>query len=101
MAKELNKSAAIREYLKGHRRAKAKTVVAVLADKGIDVTESLVYAAKRKVKSKRKRRLAAAAIAKSSPNGTVDAITLVKKARELAVQAGGMKKLKELLEMLS
>lgn len=100
MPKEVNKSAAIREYLKVHRRAKAKTVVAALAEKGIDVTETLVYAAKRKIKGKRKLRLAAAAVAKSNPNSTIDAITLVKKARELAVQAGGMKKLKELLEML-
>ncbi|MBM4067902.1 MAG: hypothetical protein FJ271_03020 [Planctomycetes bacterium] len=101
MAKEVTKSAAIREYLKGHRRAKAKTVVAALADEGIEVTEGLVYAAKRSIKGKRKRRLAAAAITKTNPNGAVDAITLVKKVRELAVQAGGIKKLKELLEMLS
>ena len=99
MAKATNRSAAIRDYLKTHRKAKAKDVVAGLAEKGIIVNEGLVYAAKRKIKGKRRRRLAAVAIAKTGHN-TIDAITLVKKARELANQAGGIKKLKELLDAL-
>lgn len=102
MAKsKTNKSQAIRDYLRTHRRAKAKTVVEALGKDGITVNEGLVYAAKRKVRSKRKRRLAAAAIqARPGMNGTIDAIKLIQEVKTLAEKAGGMKKLKELLELL-
>jgi len=104
MAKQkTNLSQAVRDYLKANRKAKAKEVVEALAKQGITVQEGLVYAVKGKIKGKRKKRLAVAAMITPAPssNGTVmDPLTLIKKTKELAAQAGGMKKLRELLEML-
>ncbi len=99
MAKsKINRSAAIREYLKENRKAKAQEVVDALAAQGIEVTAGLVYMQKGRIKSKRGRRVAA--IAKASRNGAADAVALIKMTRALAVKAGGINKLKELLEVL-
>jgi len=97
-----NLSQAIRDHLKANRSASAKETIEALAAKGIHVKEGLYYAVKTKIRGRKKRRLAVAAIAASSPsnNGHVDALTLVRKVKELAEQAGGMKRLKELVEML-
>ncbi len=103
MAKKqkINLSQAVRDYLKANRKAKAKEVVEALAKQGITVQEGLVYAVKGQIKGRKKRRLAVAAMTNPSSNGLVlDALTLIKKTKELAAQAGGMKKLKALLEML-
>lgn len=40
-AGEINKSQAVRDYIATHKRAKASTVVAALAEKGIEVPASL------------------------------------------------------------
>lgn len=97
-----SRSAAIREYFKGHRQAKAQEVADALATKGIKVTTGLVYKVKGELRGRRKRRLAAVAVATKNirKNGQIDAATLVKNAKELAHQAGGLSKLKELLEAL-
>lgn len=104
MAKQkTNLSQKVRDYLKANRKAKAKEVVEALAKQGITVQEGLVYAVKGQIKGRKKRRLAVAIItAAPSSNGQVmDALTLIKKTKEkLAAQAGGMKKLKDLLEIL-
>lgn len=102
MAKQkINKSAAIREYFKQHRRASAQQVVEALAGQGIQVTTGLVYAAKRKIRGRRRRRLAAVAVAtKNVRNGAVDPVKLVQETKALAQKAGGIKKLKELLDVL-
>jgi hypothetical protein len=103
MAKsKTNKSQAIRDHFKANRKATAPEVVAALKEQGITVTEGLVYNVKGKIKGRRKRRLKAEAVATKNirSNSHVDPVTLVKQARELAHQAGGIKKLKELLEAL-
>lgn len=103
MAKaKVNKSQAIRDYFKSHRKASAQEVISALAGRDITVTEGLVYNVKGKIRGRRRRRLAAVAVASKNirKNGQIDAITLVKRARELANQAGGIKKLMELLEAL-
>lgn len=103
MAKsKTNRSAAIRAYYKSHRKAEAQEVVDALAKDGIKVNTGLVYQVKRTIKGRRKKRLAAVAVASKNirKNGQVDAVTLVKKVKELANEAGGISKLKELLDVL-
>lgn len=102
MAKaKINKSQEIRDYFKAHRRASAQEVVSALAGQGITVTEGLVYNVKGKIRGRRKRRLAAVAVAtKNSRNGAVDPVKLVQETKALAQKAGGIKKLMELLEAL-
>jgi hypothetical protein len=97
-----SKSALIREYLKGNRKAPAKEVVEAMAAKGITVTEGLVYMQKGKLKGKRQRRAkvirAARAAQAASTNG--NPVVLIRDVKALAVRAGGYKMLKELVEAL-
>lgn len=61
---KVNKSAAIREYLKSNADAKPKDIVAALAEKGITVSPNMVSIVKAKTKVKSRRQAA-----KSADNG--------------------------------
>lgn len=102
--KQGSRSAAIREVLTATPKAKAKEVVDLLSAKGVKVNAGLVYMVKGSMKSKagRKRRKAArvARVAKITRNGT-SPVVLIKKVRALADEAGGMKALQELIEVLA
>lgn len=39
---KINKSAAVREYLKGNKQAKPKEIVAALKERGVDVSPNMV-----------------------------------------------------------
>ncbi len=67
-APKVNKSAEIREYLKGHKQARPKEVVAALKEKGIDVAPSMVSIIRAQSKVKRAVREAAEAKASHSSN---------------------------------
>lgn len=67
-APKVNKSAEIREYLKGHKQARPKEVVAALKEKGIDVAPSMVSIIRAQSKVKRAVREAAEAKAAHSSN---------------------------------
>lgn len=103
MAKnKTNKSQAIRDHFKANRKATAPEVVAALKEKGITVTEGLVYNVKGKIKGRRKKRLKAVAVATKNirSNSHVDPVQLVHEVKALAQKAGSYKKLAELLEAL-
>ncbi|MCE9607907.1 MAG: hypothetical protein K8U03_23735 [Planctomycetia bacterium] len=65
---KVNKSAAIREYLKGHKQAKPKEVVAALREYGFDVSPNMVSMIRAQSKVKRAVRHAAEAKASHSSN---------------------------------
>jgi hypothetical protein len=67
-APKVNKSEAIRDYLKGHKGAMPKVVVAALKEQGIDVSPNMVSIIKAKSKVKRAVREAAEAKASHSSN---------------------------------
>ena len=64
---EVNKSQAIRDYLKANRKATAQDVVDALAKKGMTVTVGLVTNAKSK--SKKRRRAVKQVVAAVAPTG--------------------------------
>jgi hypothetical protein len=100
-------SQSIRDFFTANPTAKAKEVVEALGKNGIKVTEGLVYAVKgaMKEKSKRKKRVAKAAMAAApSVNGAVskpDAVIMIREVKALALKAGGYEKLKELVDALA
>lgn len=65
---KLNKSAAVREYLKEHKQAKPKEVVAALKEQRIDVSPNMVSMIRAQSKVKRAVRKAAEAKASHSSN---------------------------------
>ncbi len=101
----VNKSEMIREFLIENPTRSAKEVVAALAEKGIKVTESLVYAVKGAMKEwKRRKAQVARASAAASSNGHVgksDAITMIREVKALAQKAGGFAKLKQLVDAMA
>ena len=94
-----SKSALIREYLKKHKKAKAKQVVEALAGDGVKVTEGLVYMQKGKLKGRRQRRAKIVRAARAA-KADGDPVALIRDVKALAVRAGGYGKLKDLVDAL-
>ena len=96
-----NKSQAIRDYLEHNPRAKSKVVKAELAKKGIDVSANLVYLIKSKARAGKRRAKRQKAIAAGRAAGNGNAVQLIMDVRHLAHKAGAMRRLKELVDILS
>jgi hypothetical protein len=107
---ELNRSEAIREAIKAMPNAKAKEVVAHLKEKGIEVSEQLVYQVKKVAKKKKPgRRPATTAQVKAVPvkapvaassNGHLSMGAAIALVRSTADKVGGYAALKEIVEAL-
>lgn len=94
----VNKSEAIRELLKTNPKLPTKEVVSTLAEQKIEVKPSLVYLIKSKMHSK-KQRQTKKNVSKVTGNSN-DAVAMIRKVRSLADEAGGMQKLKELVDAI-
>ena len=98
----VNKSEEIRQLYKANPKLKAKEVIATLNEKGISVTEGLVYLIKGKILGRKGRRKRAQKIVANvaRTTGNADALSTVLKVKSLADQVGGMKKLKALIDAI-
>jgi hypothetical protein len=90
---EVNKSQAIRDYLKANKKAKAQEVVDALAKEGIPVSIGLVTTVKSK--SKRRRRAVKEVVAAAAPTGI--GIPEIKAAFAFLKAVGGVAMAKEAL----
>ena len=96
---KVNKSAAIREMIGQHPEARSKEIIPLLAAKGIKVRPTLVYYIRSKEKHLKwqdKRRRATSQIA-----GASSPVQLIIKVKELSKEAGGMRNLKLLVDILA
>jgi len=99
---DVNKSEEIRQLLKANKKMKAKEIVAALAERGISVTEGLVYFIRGKIRGRRGRKKRAnAMVAKAAASGSADPLATILKIKSLAEDVGGIKKLKALIEALT
>jgi hypothetical protein len=105
---EPNKSQVIRDHLTENPKAKAKEIVSALGEKGVKITEGLVYAVKgamaaKKGRKKRVMRAAKAALENERGNGFVkqDVLSLIVDVKAIAARAGGYDKLKDLVDALA
>ena len=96
MAKNTGKSQAIRDLLKTNPRMKAKAVVEALAQKGLRVSNNLVYLVKAKMGRGRRK----AARAKAASLNGADPLALLRDVRALADRVGGFEKLQELVALM-
>jgi len=105
----VNRSAAIRDLLKKQPDIKGSEAIATLAKKGIVVKSSLFYfvkgaikgkqvQTKKKAQAKKKRRVAVRA-AKSA--GVANPVAMILKVKAVAADAGGMGRLKQLVDALA
>ena len=93
----VNKSAAIRDILTSNPGVKAKDAVSSLAQQDIKITPGLFYFIKGKMKAKTQRRKRVVRAARAaSANG--DPVTLIREVKALSGRAGGIDKLKELVQ---
>jgi hypothetical protein len=98
----VNKSEEIRKVFTDNPGAMAKEVVATLKEQGIDVSEALVYAAKKTLKPGKKAaavKTTQKAVAPSS-NGVLSVGASITNVKGLAGKVGGLKALKEIVDAL-
>lgn len=96
-----NKSEAIREALAQNPKALTKEIVLQLAEKGIRVQPSLVYMVKSKQQKRQRRARREKERLTSTRTGSADPIALVLKTKALGEEAGGIKNLKMLVDLLA
>ena len=99
----VNKSEAIRAAYAKNPAIKVKDLVAELKAQGIDVQPNLVYLIKGKIKGARgrRRRNARNAAEVAVRSGSGDALATIQKVKKLAVEVGGLRTLRALVEALS
>jgi hypothetical protein len=102
-ANGVNKSEEIRQILKANPKIKTKEIAAALGEKGIKVSENLIYLVKGTIRGRRgRKKTSQQAVAKvAAATGSVDALSTILKVKSVAGQVGGLKKLKALVEALS
>lgn len=97
MAKKLNKSQAIRDFLTEKPKATNREIIEALAQKGIKVSYNQVYFIKMKGKKAKRK----AAVKATRAAGMSNPVEAVRKVRVLAAEVGGMNNLKQLVELLA
>jgi hypothetical protein len=102
-----NMSQEIRDLLAQNPDMAVSEVISNLATKGLKIKPNLVYFIKGKLNAKKQRKTRVVRAAKEAStagsNGTVvvDPLTLIREIKGIAVKAGGIKKLKALVEALA
>lgn len=98
---KVNKSQAIRDFYAENPRADSKTVVAGLAERGVKVSATMVYYIKSKL-GQAKRKAKRERMAQSSrKTGAVNPVEIVLRVKDLAREVGGVKNLKQLVDLLA
>jgi hypothetical protein len=97
----VNKSAAIREAIAQHPQARSKEIIALLGARGIKVRPTLVYYIKSKEKHEKWAEKRKRATATSQRAGAGSPVDLIIKVRNLANEAGGLRYLKQLVDILA
>lgn len=93
----ITKSQAIRNVLTQNPKMSSKEIVSTLAGQGIKVLPSLVYFVKGQMRRTRRKQIGK----RMTEAGVANPVDLILKVRSLAGQAGGMAKLKQLVDALA
>src|SRR4051794_17118691 len=98
---KVNKSQAVRDFFAANPGADSKAVIAGLAEKGVKVSPTMVYYVRSKLKLA-KRRARRERVAESSRKTTAkNPVELVLRVKDLAREVGGVKHLKQLVDLLA
>ena len=90
-----NKSEAIRALFVENPKMDSKTVIGRLAEKGVKVSPTMVYYVRSKMKQAKRKERQARVVAMSNP------VELVVRVKTLAREVGGIKQLKQLVDVLA
>jgi DNA-binding winged helix-turn-helix (wHTH) protein len=97
---EENKSAAVREILNKNPETPVREVVTTLGQRGIKISANYVYMLKTKAKAKNRKERRQKAEAASTDAGLANPVALISGIKALAAKAGGMRTLKQLVDLL-
>jgi hypothetical protein len=97
----INKSEAIREILAQTPKSPVKEIVAQLGQRGVKVNPNLVYLIRSKRSQKKKRENRLRAVEANRMAGLANPVELILEVSKVAAKAGGMRHLKELVDMLA
>jgi len=97
----MTKSDAVRDYIHKNPKAKMREVSEALKERGIKILHSQIYAVMASEKSKKRRQKRVAAMEVSRSAGSGNPIQLVMKVRDLAMEAGGYRNLKQLVDIMA
>ena len=95
------KSAAIRELLAQNPKTPVREIVSTLAGRGMKVNPNLVYAIKSTSRARHRKQQRQQAVQAGRNAGMANPVALVLRVRQLAVEAGGMRHLKQLVDVLA
>lgn len=98
---KINKSAKIREIHAQNPKAKTKEIVEILGQKGLSVHPNLVYLVLSKMRGRKRRQKRLQAIENSRKAGVTNPVELILRVRSVAMEAGGIRKLKALVDALA
>src|SRR5690349_10615264 len=97
----INKSQLVRELLTKNPKMPVKEVVAALAERNLKITPNLVYFLRSRMSHKAKREKRQRAVQASRDAGIANPVQLILEVRRVAEKAGGMRRLKELVDVLA
>jgi hypothetical protein len=98
---DVNKSAAVRAILDRNPKTPVKEIVSTLAAQGVTVSANYAYMLKSKAKARRRVAMRQKALAVSAGIPAADPVALVREVRQLAARAGGLRPLKQLVDVLA
>jgi len=98
---DVNKSAAVKEILAKNPKTPVKEVISELAAQGVKVSYTYVYALKTKGKAKKRKEKREKVVAASNSMGVLDPVDLIREVKNLALRTGGLRNLKQLVDVLS
>jgi hypothetical protein len=100
-APSVNKSQAIRDAFAENPKAETGAVIARLAEKGVRVSPTMVYyvRSKQRLASRKAKRARVAETSRKS--GAANPVELVLRVKDMAREVGGIKNLKQLVDLLA
>src|SRR5687768_8297629 len=98
---KVNKSQAIRDVLAAEPKADSKTVIETLAGKGIKVSPTMVYYIRSKDRQAKRRAKRARVTESTRQSLARNPVELVARVKDLGRELGGMKQLKQLVDLLA
>src|SRR5215510_1497166 len=96
-----NRSQAVREALAENPKAGSKEIIAQLAKKGIKVSPTLVYYVRSKQNQQKRRQRRERVAAASRQTAAVNPVEAVSRVKGLAREVGGIRNLKQLVDLLA
>lgn len=100
-AGEVNKSEMARTIMRENPRMKVPAVVEQMEAKGVTITPNQVYFIRGQMKGRRSKKKRERAVREATRTAPANPVQAVMRVRQLAESMGGMKQLKQLVDVLA